>query len=82
MISLVQFLTANWTWAVAALAIAGVVLNIYKRPACFAVWIFTNAVWAVYDFRLGLYSQAAIFAVYFILAVWGLAHWLRAGKDN
>lgn len=63
------------TWALTALSLLGVVLNIEKRKVCFAIWAFTNAAWAVVDYQAGLYSQAALFAVYFVLAVWGLWEW-------
>jgi nicotinamide riboside transporter PnuC len=71
----VAFLRRNWTWLIAALSIAGVVLNVLHDSRCFVIWIFTNALWVLVDWRAKLYPQAAIFAVYFVLAVWGLIEW-------
>jgi len=64
-------------WAVTALAIIGVVLNIKKRRECFYVWLFTNSVWMVYDFTLGALAQSALFAVYVGLAIWGIIEWRK-----
>jgi len=64
-------------WIVSALALAGVILNIYKDRRCFIIWAFTNAFWAVYDWKLGAKAQSILFLVYFILAVWGLVQWSR-----
>ena len=57
------------------ISLIGVILNIKKRRACFAVWIFTNATWAIYDFKIGAWEQSLLFAVYFVLAVWGWMAW-------
>lgn len=66
------------TWALAALSLLGVVLNIRKRRACFALWIVTNTSWAVVDYDRGLPAQAALFAVYAALAIWGWFAWRPA----
>jgi nicotinamide riboside transporter PnuC len=63
------------TWIITVLSIIGVILNIKKRRACFAVWGVTNFSWAVIDYYYGLYSQAALFALYFVLAIYGLYQW-------
>jgi len=67
----------TWMWFITALSLVGVVLNIYKRSECFAIWAVTNTAWMVYDYRLGAHSQAALFAMYLILALWGLWKWSR-----
>jgi len=64
-------------WLLAGLSIFGVVLNVHKDSACFLVWMFTNACWAVIDFRKRLYAQAFLFVVYFVLALWGWISWAR-----
>ena len=64
-------------WILAALSLVGVVLNIHKRRAGFAVWMGTNAAWAVIDWQSGLYAQSALFVVYFVLAVWGWVRWRK-----
>jgi nicotinamide riboside transporter PnuC len=62
-------------WFLAAASLVGVVLNIRKRRACFALWTGTNATWAVVDWHAGLHAQAALMAVYAGLAVWGWIAW-------
>ena len=64
-----------FTWAMAALSLVGVVLNIKKRRECFYVWAVTNAAWVVIDIYHGIYAQAALLAVYFVLAIWGIFEW-------
>jgi nicotinamide riboside transporter PnuC len=64
-------------WMLTAASLVGVVLNIKKKKACFAIWAITNAAWAVIDYMAGLTAQAALFAIYFCLAIWGLVEWRR-----
>jgi nicotinamide riboside transporter PnuC len=64
-------------WMLTAASLVGVVLNIKKHKACFAIWAITNAAWAVIDYMAGLTAQAALFAIYFCLAIWGLVEWRR-----
>ena len=68
------------SWFISALALVGVVLNIYKVRWCFAVWLCTNCAWMIVDFSAGLYAQAVLFAVYAVLAVWGLVKWAKNGE--
>lgn len=65
------------TWALTAASIVGVILNIRQHRGCFAIWLVTNASWAVIDYYRGIHAQAALFAVYFVLSVWGLIQWSR-----
>ena len=62
-------------WILATASLVGVVLNIRKRRACFAVWMVTNASWSIVDARAGLGAQAALMATYALLAMWGLVAW-------
>ena len=62
-------------WINATLSLLGVVLNIHKKRSGFAIWMGTNASWAIIDWRAGLYAQSVLFAVYFVLAVWGYWKW-------
>ena len=64
-------------WLLTALSLTGIVLNIYKRPVCFAIWSVTNVGWMWYDWRIGAYEQAALFAVYLVLSLWGLWKWMK-----
>jgi len=65
------------TWILTVISIVGVVLNIHHRRECFAVWMFTNASWAMYDFSIGATAQGALFTVYFGLAIWGFVKWKK-----
>ncbi len=65
----------DWTWAITLASIGGTVANIYKQRWAFFIWLMTNSIWLIIDFRAGLYSQAFLFGVYVLLAVWGLYQW-------
>ena len=62
-------------WLLAAASLVGVVLNIRRRRACFAIWTATNAGWCGIDLQAGLLAQAALMAAYAGLAVWGFLAW-------
>ncbi|MCB9508501.1 MAG: nicotinamide mononucleotide transporter [Myxococcales bacterium] len=62
-------------WTVAAFSLLATWLNVRKEPLCFALWVFTNMVWMVADFRHGLPAQGTLHAAYLLLAVWGLLRW-------
>ena len=63
------------------LALIGVVLNIKKKAACFYIWLFTNASWAVIDFYKGIPMQGVLFTIYTGLAVYGILEW-RENKSK
>ena len=62
-------------WLLAAASLTGVVLNIRKRRASFAIWIVSNAIWCAVDAAAGLPAQATLMAIYSGLAVWGFMAW-------
>ena len=62
-------------WLLALASLLGVVLNIRKHRACFAIWTVTNVTWCVVDVQAGLPAQATLMIVYAFLAVWGLIAW-------
>ena len=62
-------------------ALAGVILNIKKKKACFYIWLFTNASWAVVDFWKGIPAQGILFSIYTALAVWGIFEWKEKEND-
>ncbi|MDD4984352.1 MAG: nicotinamide mononucleotide transporter [Dehalococcoidales bacterium] len=70
------------TWLIALIAFAGVILNVYKRPACFALWIVSNTAWAIVDWEAGLYAQSCLFMLYLGISIWGLMKWLKEGGSN
>ncbi len=69
-----------FTAVLTVLALVGVVLNIKRKRACFYIWLFTNASWAVVDFYKGIPAQGLLFTVYTALAVWGILEWKEEGK--
>jgi nicotinamide riboside transporter PnuC len=66
------------TWFLTGASIVGAVLNVQKKRASFAIWMLTNATWAVVDFSMGLPAQGVLFLIYFLLSVWGMATWKTA----
>jgi hypothetical protein len=62
-------------WGVALASLVGTVANVYKRRWCFAVWLFGNVSWCIYDIHKTAYPQAALMAVYAVLAIWGYIRW-------
>ena len=62
-------------WPLTVLSLFGVVLNIYKKRACFYIWAVTNLSWCIIDFYHGLPEQGVLFAVYFGLAIFGIIKW-------
>lgn len=67
-------------WLTAVAALTGVVLNIHRHSACFAIWAVTNATWAVVDYSHGIHAQAALQAIYFGLSIYGLVKWRSARR--
>jgi nicotinamide mononucleotide transporter len=72
---------STFTVILTILAMIGVVLNIKKKIACFYIWFFTNASWAVVDFYKDIPAQGILFTIYTGLAVYGLIEW-RKDKDD
>ncbi len=68
-------------WLVATASLVGVVLNIRRSRASFAIWIPTNVTWCAIDVAAGLHAQAALMAVYAGLAVWGYVAWRPAPES-
>ena len=64
-----------FAWLTALLSLAGVILNIRRHRACFAIWTVTNAAWAGIDAHAGIYSQSCLHATYVALAVYGWFSW-------
>ena len=66
-----------FSYIVTAVSVAATIANAYQKRWCFAVWLFTNGFWCVYDFIIGAYSQSLLFAAYFIISIIGLKNWGR-----
>lgn len=69
-------------WVLTALSITGVVLNIMKSRAGFAIWMVTNLSWSAIDFYKGIPQQGFLFLVYFMLSVWGWFSWKPAAGSG
>lgn len=67
-----------FTWSLALLGIVGVVFNVQKKRACFAIWMFTNVAWGVVDFHMEIYAQSFLHTVYLALSIWGWMTWTDA----
>ena len=65
----------TWLWITSIAALIGVWLNIHRHVAFFYLWLVTNFVWTIADFRYGLYAQAALQAVYVCLSAYGIYKW-------
>jgi nicotinamide riboside transporter PnuC len=65
----------NWTILITIASIISAVANIYKQAWGFALWLATNTLWAVYNYRKRELPQSILYVVYAVLAVWGLLHW-------
>jgi len=70
-----------FTAALTILALTGVVLNIKKKIACFYIWFFTNASWAVIDFYKGIPMQGILFTIYTVLAIYGIIEWRKKESE-
>ncbi len=68
------------SWLLTLFSLIGVILNIRKDHNCFYIWAFTNATWAVIDFKAGIPAQGVLFTIYFLLAIWGIWEWKYKGR--
>jgi nicotinamide riboside transporter PnuC len=72
----------TWLWIISAASLFATWLNINHRPACFLVWIVTNAIWAAVDWSQGIHAQAALHVTYIALAVHGFRSWTARGHSH
>ena len=63
------------SWIFAVIALVGVVLNLYKKPICFWLWLVSNSGNAIYAVHKEAWSLAVLFCCYVALSVWGLKKW-------
>jgi len=68
------------TWFTTALCLAGTVLNVKKKKACFYLWTAGNILWLIFDISTHLYSRAVLDIVQMALGAWGLYEWSRDTK--
>lgn len=62
-------------WIIAAIAIAGTILNIKKQRSGFVLWTVSNSHWLIHNIKIGEYAQAVIFAVFLALSIYGFFAW-------
>lgn len=63
----------DWTWIVTAAAMAGAVLNAQGRlGAASLIWLLTNSVWMVVDYKAGLIPQACLYLFFIGTALYGI----------
>lgn len=65
----------DWMWIMTTIAIAGAILNVYKRWEGFLLWLVSNTAWVIIDYSSGLYAQAGLFLFYSGLSAYGLIKW-------
>ena len=68
-------------WIVTAAAVAGTVLNVQKRRACFVVWFVTNVFFVAHNALIREWPQAVLFSVYAGIMVWGWTSWRDELED-
>lgn len=64
-------------WFVTYFSIIGTILNIFKLPVCFVIWIITNAFWSIYNLRKKETQLSFIFMIYLVLSVIGFISWIN-----
>jgi len=69
-------------WAIAPVAVAGVLLNNARRRECFYLWLLSNGASAAVHAGAGMWGLLARDVVFFGLALHGLWAWSRNGKEN
>lgn len=62
-------------WTLSLAATAGALLNIAKNPACFAIWIITNAGWCAIKLRQRLWPEALLWFFNLAASVVGIFSW-------
>lgn len=67
------------TWALTAMSITGVILNVKKNRMCFVIWVIANMGWITINILHEIYAQAFLFVIYTGLSVWG---WIEWSKDR
>ena len=69
-------------WAIAVVAVAGVLLNNARRRECFYLWLFSNGASAVVHACAGMSGLLVRDAVFFALAIHGFWAWSKAEKEG
>lgn len=67
-------------WALTAITIVGVILNIKKKRSGFIYLALTDIVWAVYNFYKDIPEQGILFIVFTGFMIYGWVKWGENGK--
>jgi len=71
----------DWTIIVTIVTICATIANVKKKSWSFILYIITDVVWFVVDYRAGLYGQSILFVGYIIIAFWGWYEWTKQGRE-
>ena len=74
-------IAAAMGWAIAVVAVAGVLLSNARRRECFYLWLFSNGASAAVHAYAGMSGLLVRDTVFFALAIHGLWAWSKAGKE-
>lgn len=64
-------------WIVSAASLLATWLNVHRHASCFAIWIVTNASWAIVDALHHAWPRFALDIAYLALAAHGMVRWTR-----
>lgn len=73
-----------WTilnWIMAAVALAGTLMNAERNKYGFVFWLISNLYMTVRFAVIGEYAQMVLFFVYFLLAIRGIVAWTKKEKS-
>jgi len=68
-------------WCIVGVTLVATVANIKKMWWGFALYMLTNAYWALYNLTIGQTRQAVLFGVFFALAAWGVWSWVKEKRS-
>ncbi|MHB0998194.1 MAG: hypothetical protein ACYC27_03030 [Armatimonadota bacterium] len=72
----------DWTYPLMLASVIATIANIYKCRWCFIVWLITNLIWCIHNYRIHQNAQSIQYLVYAMLAVWGLWEWRKKSKSG
>lgn len=64
-------------WLIVVVTVVATIANIKFLWWGFALYMLTNAYWAIHNMRIGEKQQAVLYTLFFLLATWGVLSWLR-----
>ncbi len=64
-------------WLIAAIALVGVVLNVWGKWQGFLFWLISNAWWCGYNYVSNEYAQSVLFGAFWFLSLYGIYKWRK-----